>query len=212
MHHISLPEFARTRGRLLHPPKALDPRRTAVIAIDFQRFFIDDGEPMGHVHARDALAAANRLHAAVRDAGGLVVFTQHSMAPAEAAASGTAPAGALLPGSPSYELHPDLVRAPTDVLVVKRRSSPLHPQADTDLEQQLRARGINTVIVTGLVTNGCCDCTARDAFQYGFDVIVASEATAAMSDEEHNAALLGLELYYARVLDNAEIALALRGD
>ncbi len=208
MHQIVIPDYAVERGRFMHPARALVGARTAVVAIDFQRFFIDDGQPMGNPHARDILANANRLHGAVRDAGGLIVFTQHSMGSPEARAeAGTL---ALLPGSASYELHPELTVAAGDLKIVKRQSSPLHPKADTDLEAQLRARGIDTVIVTGLVTNGCCDCTARDAFQHGFNVIVAADATAAMTDDEHNGALLSLEIYYARVMRVAEIAQALR--
>jgi nicotinamidase-related amidase len=105
----------------------------------------------------------------------------------------------LLPGSASYDLHPGIERAQGDLSVVKYQSSPLHPRAATGLEELLRARNIDTLIITGLVTNGCCDCTARDAFQYGYKTIIASDATAAMSDDEHNAALLNLEIYYAYV-------------
>lgn len=206
MHNVDLPLYAVERGRLMHPPSALVPSQTAVVAIDFQRFFIDDGQPMGNPHARDILENANRLHDAVRGAGGLVVFTQHSVGPPEARAD--AGESTLLPGSDSYALHPDLKVDDRDLRIVKRQSSPLHPKADTALESELRARGIDTLIVSGLVTNGCCDCTARDAFQHGFNVIVASDATAAMTDAEHNAALLNLEIYYARVLSTAEIVQA----
>ena len=208
MHKVSIPDYAIQRGALMRPPLTLVAATTAVIAIDFQRFFIDAEQPMGNIHARDILAQANRLHDAVRRAGGLVVFTQHSMGAVptrDVSGEYPAPAAApragqeLLPGSASYDLHPALARAATDVSVVKYQSSPLHPRAATGLEELLRARSIDTLIVSGLVTNGCCDCTARDAFQYGYKTIVASDATAAMSDDEHNAALLNLEIYYAYV-------------
>ena len=52
---------------------------------------------------------------------------------------------------------------------------------------------------------GKLDSTARDAFQYGYHVIVASDATAAMTDDEHNASLLNLAIYYARVMTVQEI-------
>ena len=78
------------------------------------------------------------------------------------------------------------------------------------LDEMLRRRGIETLIITGLVTNGCCDCTARDAFQYGYNVVVATDATAAMTDEEHNGALLSLAIYYAQVMSADAIAAALR--
>lgn len=219
MHRTSIPEFAVSRGQLVRPTFVVDGTKTAVIAIDFQRFFIDEDQPMGNAHARDILDNANRLHTAVRNAGGIVVFTQHSMGPQEELNSAGEPIAtlppqrknqlALLPGSPAYDLHPALVRSEHDWKVVKFQSSPLHPQAATNLDDKLRKYGISTIIVSGLVTNGCCDCTARDAFQYGYNVTVATDATAAMTDEEHNASLLNLTLYYAHTRTVDEIIAAL---
>ncbi len=206
MHSITLPESAVERGRAMGLDRPINPATTAVVAIDFQNFFVADGEPMGTGHARDALVNANRVNAAVRAAGGLVVISQHSFGPpGEVPPEKPLTEQALLPGSPSYDLYPDLVVDTSDVHIVKRRSSPLHPEADTDLLALLRERGIETVIVTGLASNGCCDCFARDAFQHGFNVVFVSDASAAMSDEEHNATLLNLAIYYAQVLDTGAI-------
>jgi nicotinamidase-related amidase len=116
---------------------------------------------------------------------------------AQEPASVTLSAAELRPGSESYELHPEIVRGAGDITVVKHQSSPLHPGAVTGLHEILEERAIETVIITGLVTNGCCDCTARDAFQYGYNVFIATDATAAMTDAEHNGALLNLAIYYA---------------
>jgi len=219
MHSTSIPPFATERGLLMGLKRAFEPAKTAAIAIDFQRFFIDEGQPMGNAHARGILDNANRVHAAVRKAGGLVVFTQHSMAPMPTScANGEPPAQlvpepisnhALLPGSASYEIHPKIERTAENLSVVKYQSSPLHPRSGTGLDEMLRKRGIEAVIITGLVTNGCCDCTARDAFQYGYNVVIATDATAAMTDEEHNGALLSLAIYYAQVMSADAIAAAL---
>lgn len=212
MHQISIPSSALERSRLFHPTRPIDPARTAVIAIDFQRFFIDADHPMGNLHARDIVPKANALHAAVRSAGGVVAFTQHSMADDSSASVVSKPESReLLPGSPSYDLHPSIERAASDWMVVKRQSSPLHPKAGTTLDAMLRERGIDTLIISGLVTNGCCESTARDAFQHGYNVIIASDATAAMTDEEHNAALLNLAIYYAEPMRVDAIAAAVRG-
>ena len=81
MHTITLPDSAVQRGRMMGLDKPIDPATTAVVAIDFQNFFVAEGEPMGTANARDALANANRVHAAVRAAGGLVVLFQHSFGP-----------------------------------------------------------------------------------------------------------------------------------
>jgi len=210
VHVISLPETAIERGRMMGLDKPIDPATTAVVAIDFQNFFVADGEPMGTANARDALANANRVHEAVRASHGLVVLTQHSFGPpGETPPDEPLTAPALLPGSTSYELHPDLVVGAADVRIVKRRSSPLHPEADTDLLALLLEHGIETLVITGLASNGCCDCLARDAFQHGFNVVFVSDATAAMSDEEHNATLLNLAIYYANVLDTNAVEAAL---
>ncbi len=78
----------------------------------------------------------------------------------------------------------------------------------------VEALGIATKVdlgldITSLVTNDCWDCTARDAFQYGYKAIIASDPTAAMTDDEHNAALLNLEIYYACVASSDTIVEAL---
>lgn len=210
MHTITLPQSAVERGRMMGLDKPIDPSTTAVVTIDFQNFFVADGEPMGTANARDALANANRVNAAARSAGSMVVIVQHSFGPpGEGVPAEPLLEQALLPGSPSYDLHPDLVVEPTDTTIVKRRSSPLHPEADTDLLALLRKRGIETLIITGVASNGCCDCLARDAFQHGLNVVFVSDATAAMSDEEHNATLLNLAIYYAQVLDTPAVEAAL---
>ncbi len=218
MHNIKIPKFATERGALMGLNKPIDPAKTAVIAIDFQRFFIDEGQPMGNGHARDILDKANRINAAVRHAGGLMVFTQHSVGPVPALTSNGEPVvetppkvtgHTLLPGSVSYDIHPEIVQSTGDLTVVKYRSSPLHPRSATHLDEILRRHGIESLIITGLVTNGCCDCTARDAFQHGYNVVFAADATAAMTDEEHNGALLSLAIYYAQVMSTEAIVAAL---
>jgi len=54
------------------------------------------------------------------------------------------------------------------------------------------------LIITGTLTNVCCESSARDAYMLGYKVLFASDATAAVSDAEHNAALTNLRLNFAR--------------
>ena len=68
-----------------------------------------------------------------------------------------------------------------------------------DMDAQLKARGIDTLIITGTLTNCCCETTAREANMAGYKVIVVADATAAVTDAEHNAALLNLRLNFADV-------------
>lgn len=76
-------------------------------------------------------------------------------------------------------------------------TSPLH--------HQLLAAGIDTVIVSGTVTNVCCESTARDAMQYNYRVILATDANAALSDDEHAAALNSLAFVFADLRSAEEI-------
>jgi ureidoacrylate peracid hydrolase len=60
----------------------------------------------------------------------------------------------------------------------------------SELEKILRARGIDTVVITGTLSNICCEATARDAMMLGFKVVFVSDANAALSDEEHLASIV----------------------
>jgi ureidoacrylate peracid hydrolase len=68
------------------------------------------------------------------------------------------------------------------------------------LEAVLRARGIDTVIITGTVTNVCCESTARDAMMRNFKTIMVTDANAATSDELHNASLSAFYLKFGDIM------------
>ena len=69
----------------------------------------------------------------------------------------------------------------------------------------LRERDIDTVIITGTLTNCCCESTARDAHQLGFRVIFVEDANAALSDDDHNATLNSLAPLFADVVKSEEV-------
>jgi ureidoacrylate peracid hydrolase len=71
----------------------------------------------------------------------------------------------------------------------------------SDLHEVLGARGVDTLIVTGTVTNVCCETTARDGHMLGYKIVFVSDGTAAFSDEEHNASLLNMTTIFGEVQD-----------
>ena len=101
-------------------------------------------------------------------------------------------------GSTGYELWDELEVAPDDIRVTKSRYSAFI-QGASDIEPILRARGIQTVIITGVATNVCCESTARDAMMLGFRSLMVSDANAAFTDEEHNATLASFMLFFGDV-------------
>jgi ureidoacrylate peracid hydrolase len=107
-------------------------------------------------------------------------------------------------------LWPQLEVVGTDLIVDKGRFSAF-TQGTCDLHDKLQARGVDTVIVTGTMTNCCCECTARDAMQLNYRVLFVADATAALSDTLHNATLDNMCEIFADVVTAEEVVVALAG-
>ena len=106
----------------------------------------------------------------------------------------------LAPGSRGHAIYPDLEVKPEDEIVQKYRFSAF-VQGSSDLPQRLRAQGYDTVLITGTVTNVCCESSARDAMMLNFKTIMVSDGNAALSDEEHNASLINFYVTFGDVMD-----------
>jgi ureidoacrylate peracid hydrolase len=79
----------------------------------------------------------------------------------------------------------------------------------SDLPQRLRARGFDTVLITGTVTNVCCESSARDAMMTNFRTIMISDGNAAMSQAEHEASLAAFYNIFGDVMDTDMVIAAL---
>src|SRR5205823_6007906 len=88
---------------------------------------------------------------------------------------------------------------PGDLIVEKNRFSAFI-QGSSNLAELLRARGIDTILVTGTVTGVCCESTARDAMMLNFKTVMVSDGNAAMTDEDHNASLAAFYLTFGDVM------------
>jgi ureidoacrylate peracid hydrolase len=139
----------------------VSPERTALLNVDVQNYFVQAAYE-GH----RVIERVNQLADVCRASAILVIHTRHAFRPD---GSNVALLGEFIPpirdgtlndGSESAALHPDLVVDPSDVVVSKPRFGAFH---GTDLEVILRARGIDSVIISGIATNVCCDTTAREA-------------------------------------------------
>ena len=199
----------------------LDPARTALVVIDLQHAFMNDA--VGHAvcpAAREIVSAVNRLAAAVRATGGGVFWVQmthdqrcldewsvaHEMASPEMREKRIA---ALSEGTLGHQLWPELDIRPEDEIVKKYRYSGFMP-GTSDLPERLRAPGFNTVLITGTVTNVCCESSARDANMTNFRTIMVSDGNAAMTPEEHEASLTAFYNTFGDVMDTEMIVDRLR--
>lgn len=184
------------RGRL-HLYESLDARRTALLVIDMQNAFVAPGAPIEVPAARAIVPTINRLAGALRRRGVPVIWVLH-----ENETGGddwpaffevfvrdrTRAAGALARGSELQKLWPQLEPAPEDLEVAKNRYSAMIGNA-SPLPGLLKSRGIDTLLIAGTKTNVCCECTARDAMMLDYRVVLLSDCTAALSEEEHRATL-----------------------
>ena len=198
----------------------LDPANTALIVVDLQHAFMND--TVGHAvvpAARDIVPAVNRLAAAVRQSGGGVFWVRmthdercaidwsvnHQIATPEAVAKRVA---ALTAGSKGHSLWAGLDVKQGDEIVDKYRFSGFMP-GTSDLPERLRARGFDTVLITGTVTNVCCESSARDAMMTNFKTIMVSDGNAAMTQAEHDAALTAFYNVFGDVMDTDMLVAAL---
>ena len=93
---------------------------------------------------------------------------------------------------------------PGDLKVRKRRFGAFVGGA-SDLDGILRARGIDTVIITGTATNVCCESTARDAMMLNYKVFFVADGNATHTDAEHNATLTAMANIFADVSTTNEV-------
>ena len=199
----------------------LDPVRTVLIVIDLQHAFMNDAVGFAPVPAaRDIVPAVNRLAAAVRETGGGVFWIKmthdercfdewsvaYQLPTPEFRAKRIA---ALSEGTLGHELWPELDVRPEDEIVRKYRYSAFMP-GTSDLADRLRARGFDTVLITGTVTNVCCESSARDANMTNFRTSMVSDGNAALSQEEHNGSLTAFYNTFGDVMDTDMIIANLR--
>ena len=213
--------LARIRGDLrLYTD--LQPTKTAFVVIDMQNAFVAEGGVIEVPASREIIPVINRMAAECRHVGVPVIwirshhpkggsdwrhFFDHFVRPERREAA----AAALSDDAPSSRFHPDMDIRDEDYIVFKNRYSCLIP-GSSSLERLLRSLGCDTLLLAGTKTNICVESTARDAMMLDFRVVVLSDATAALTDEEHQASLNVLIQEFADILVTAEVVDELRSN
>jgi ureidoacrylate peracid hydrolase len=220
MHKFEMPQWAidrvLERRSRLHVHDDLDPRRTALIVVDLQNGFMVEEVAVAYVPvAVEIVPNVNRLAAAVRRTGGKVFWLKHTI-DAQSLDTWSSYLGMLTPstregqlknlapGSRGHDLYPTLDVKPEDEVVQKCRFSAF-VQGSCDLPQRLRTQGYDTVLITGTVTNVCCESSARDAMMLNFRTVMVGDANAARSDAEHSATLATFYAIFGDVMDTSYV-------
>jgi nicotinamidase-related amidase len=150
---------------------ALDPNTTALLVIDVQNEYFDGKWPIPE--GKTALAHIEEAIDSGQQAGATVIYIQHAVVRPDR--------GVFVPGTPGFALHPRLHPRPADPRVVKNYPGSF---TKTNLEEVLRQREIDTLVISGYMTHMCCDTTAREGFHRDFRVLFLSDATATR-DNQH---------------------------
>jgi ureidoacrylate peracid hydrolase len=219
--HAALVErVAQRRGGMRRTFERFDPARTAHVVVDMQNGFLEEGAPVEVPEARSIVGNINRLSGAVRESGGTNVFLRYTTSDLDGEWSvfGRRMGDELtprhkawfMPGAHYHQFWPELDVAPDDLVIDKARFSGLCANAST-MHEDLQALGIDTLLISGTLTNCCCETTARDAMQMNYKVNVVTDANAALSDAEHEMTLFTLGFIFADLFTTDELVAELAG-
>ena len=178
-----------------------DKPKRALLVIDVQNEYFSGKLPVSY----PAGSLANVLSAidSARSHGVPVVAIQHAAPQPDSAV--------FRKGSKEWELHPEIAARQHDVLIPKSLPGSF---TGTQLEPWLREHGIETVVISGYMTQMCCDTTARQAMHRGFHVEFLSDATGTLDiqneagkvsgEELHRAILVTQQMRFSEVLPTSE--------
>jgi ureidoacrylate peracid hydrolase len=214
MHRYQMPDDVKERvlarqGRLFSHG-AIDAARTALVVVDMQNHFVAEGFPAEVPLSREIVPVINRLAQALRAGGGKVVWVKttatgalehwanhhkHRLTPEQREKR----LASLNERAEGFKLFRALEPMQGDLAVKKIKYSAFIA-GSSDIDAQLRSRGIETVLIAGTVTNVCCESSARDAMMLDYRVIMLADANAALSDDEHAATLNNFALFFGDVM------------
>jgi nicotinamidase-related amidase len=189
----------------------LDPRTTALVLIDLQKGIL--GRPLDPHDAAKVVKNSAALGKGLKAAGGVVVLVKVAFANDYADTPGKEvdePAPMPPGGLPAEwsEFVPEIDSLQADVVITKRQWSAFY---GTELDLQLRRRGIKTIVLSGVATHIGVDSTARDAWQHHYSVVIAEDACSSMGADLHQFSVEKILRRVARVRSTMEILLGLSG-
>jgi ureidoacrylate peracid hydrolase len=192
----------------------LDPRRSAVVIVDVQKYFVEalPFAAMGRV-----VEPIARFLPAARESGMRVVHVKSEFLPdlADAGRPGSrtrqmmdSVGNGLVQGARTAEIVSELAPQASDLVVVKKRFSGF---ADTELHAQLSALRIETLVFAGGTTTVCVESTLRDAMFLEYNCVLLSDCTADLDEALHESAVARIDMFFGWVCTSTELAAGFAG-
>lgn len=177
-------------------PGKINPSKCALLVIDMQQYFAS--------LARGIKKNLLKIIETCRTNGMRIVFSRHGHK--DPAKDGGMLAkwwgDNIIYSTPEWELMPGFEPQKDDLLIDKNRYSAFF---NTGLDEKLRSEGIEELIITGVMTNCCCETTARDGFVRDYRIFFISDATATVNDDLHIATLKNLAYAFAHIMNSEEV-------
>ena len=177
-----------------------DPEKSALLVIDCQNYFVASPEPDG----APILPAIRKLIDTFRSSDRPVIFTRHMHRTdlSDAGMLGEWWGDLIIEDTPESELHPSLGVTPDDIVIRKNRYNAFH---GSGLQDVLEMHDVRDLIITGVMTNLCCETTAREAFVRDYRVFFPADANGTASEEMHFASLMNIAYGFGVVLRSGDI-------
>ena len=169
----------------------IDPKHAALLVIDLQNFF--------HQIIQPILENILQVIQSCRKENVPILFTQHGHTKqrSDGGVLGEWWGELIIDATEDWKFISEMSLDPKDKVIPKKRYSAFF---ETDLDTTLRSRGIQDLIVSGVMTNLCCETTARDAFMRDYRVFFLIDGTATGRSELHLATLKNLGFGFAYLI------------
>ena len=200
----------------------MDPKRTASVLVEYQHDFTSEGGALhgavqGVMESTGMLENTKAAVAAAREAGAVVIHSPIQFAEGYGEITshpygilkGVVDTNAFVKGSWGAEIVEDVAPQPGDIVLEGKRG--LDAFASTNLDFILRSKGIETVAISGFLTNCCVESTMRSAYEKGFEVVTLTDCVGATSEEEHKNAITYDYPMFSKPMTAAEFAQTLAG-
>jgi isochorismate hydrolase len=183
---------------------------SALMVIDMQEFFLNEGSHAFLPASKAIIPNVEKLLNAWRKRGRFTIFTRHALKENEdPGIMDRWWADVIRDDDPSSRIVPSLKPNDSELLIRKKRYSAFQ---GTNLEEVLRGKGIDSLVITGVMTHLCCESTAREAFMKDFEVYFVIDGTAAQSEEFHISSLRALSDGFAIPVTAAEVLRVIEGN